>query len=65
MKILKSILLYQVLNAQDEPTTTTVTSTVATTSFATTTTTTTITTSIVGKNQAKKQLEFPIEVHAR
>ena len=65
MKILKSFLLYQVINAQNEPTTTT-----ATTTIATTTTTTTSTVSKTVKppltgDREKKVLELPVEVNSR
>ena len=62
MKILKSFLLYQVLKAQNEPTTTTATTTIETT---TTTTTTTATTTVKSTLTGKKDLELPIEVDSR
>ena len=66
MKILKSILFYQLVNAQDEPTTTTATSTTATTtSIATTPVATTTVKTIVTGDNTKKNLEFPIEVNSR
>ena len=67
MKILKSFLIYQVVNAQNEPTTTTATTTIATTTTTTTTATTTTTTvkSKLSADTGKKVLELPVEVNSR
>ena len=65
MKILKSFLLYQVLNAQNEPTTTTATTTIATTTTTTTTTATTTVKSAISADTRKKVLELPVEVNSR
>ena len=65
MKILKSFLLYQVLNAQNELTTTTATTTIATTTTTTTTTATTTVEPAITAATGKKNLELPVEVNSR
>ena len=65
MKILKSFLIYQVVNAQNEPTTTTATTTIATTTTTAATTTTTTLKSKLSVDKGKKVLELPVEVNSR